>query len=116
MLMALILAAASLSDPQIANIAVTAHKIDVERGQYALKHTKNDEVKQFAEQMVNDHQAGIKEAVALATRLNVKPEPSAVSKSLHDGASKASAKPEEGEGRRSSTRTTSTPRWRITRR
>ncbi|HET7785810.1 MAG TPA: DUF4142 domain-containing protein, partial [Myxococcales bacterium] len=60
-------AAASLSDPQIANIAVTAHKIDVERGKYALKHSKNAEVKQFAEQMVNDHEAGIKEAVALAT-------------------------------------------------
>jgi putative membrane protein len=80
MLMALILAAASLSDPQIANVAVTAHKIDVERGKYALKHTKNDEVKQFAEQMVNDHEAGIKEAVALATRLHVTPKPSDVSK------------------------------------
>lgn len=100
MLMALILAAAaSLSDPQIANIAVTAHKIDVERGQYALKHTRNDEVKQFAEQMVNDHQAGIKEAVDLAKRLGVKPEPSAVSKSLQDGAKTASArlKKEKGE-------------------
>jgi len=98
MLMALILAAASLSDPQIANIAVTAHKIDVERGQYALKHTRNDEVKQFAEQMVNDHRAGIKEAVALATRLHVKPEPSDVSKSLQDGAKKASARLKKEKG------------------
>jgi putative membrane protein len=98
MLMALILAAASLSDPQIANIALTAHKIDVERGKYALKHTKNDEVKQFAEQMVNDHQAGIKEAVALATRLQVKPEPSDVSKSLQDGAKKASARLKKEKG------------------
>jgi putative membrane protein len=99
MLMAMILAAAaSLSDPQIANIALTAHKIDVERGQYALKHTKNDEVKQFAEQMVNDHQAGIKEAVALATRLGVKPEPSAVSKSLQDGAKKAHARLKKEKG------------------
>jgi putative membrane protein len=99
MLMALILAAASLSDPQIANIALTAHKIDVDRGQFALKHTKNDEVKQFADQMVNDHQAGIKEAVDLATRLGVKPQPSAVSKSLQDGAKKAAArlKKEKGE-------------------
>lgn len=99
MLMALILAAAaSLSDPQIANIAVTAHKIDVERGKYALKHTKNDEVKQFAEQMVNDHQAGIKEAVALATKLHVTPEPSAVSKSLQDGAKKAHAQLKKEKG------------------
>ena len=70
----------------------------MERGQYALKHTKNDEVKQFAEQMVNDHQAGIKEAVALAKRLKVTPEPSAVSKSLQDGARKASARLKKEKG------------------
>jgi putative membrane protein len=99
MLMAMVLAAAaSLSDPQIANIAVTAHKIDVERGKYALKHSKNDEVKQFAEQMVNDHEAGIKEAVALATRLHVTPKPSDVSKSLQDGAKKAMAKLKKEKG------------------
>ena len=63
----LVAAAASLNDPQIATIALTAHQIDVDRGKLALKHTKNDEVKQFAEQMVNDHQAGIAEAMALAS-------------------------------------------------
>jgi putative membrane protein len=99
MLMALILAAAaSLTDPQIANIALTAHKIDVERGKYALKHTRNDEVKQFADQMVHDHEAGIKEAVDLAKRLGVKPEPSAVSKSLQDGAKTASARLKKEKG------------------
>ena len=38
--------------------------------------------KQFATQMVNDHQAGINEAMALAKRLGVKPEASDTSKSL----------------------------------
>ena len=52
----LVAAAASLNDPQIATIALTAHQIDVDRGKLALRHTKNEEVKQFAEQMVNDHQ------------------------------------------------------------
>jgi putative membrane protein len=71
-----------LTDPQIADIALTAHKIDIARGKLALSKTKNDEVKQFAEQMVDDHTAGLKEAVALATRLGVKPEANGVSKSL----------------------------------
>jgi putative membrane protein len=57
------------ADPEIADIALTAHKIDIARGKLALSKTKNAEVKQFAEQMVNDHQAGVNEAVALATRL-----------------------------------------------
>ena len=85
-------AAASLSDPQIANIAVTAHRIDVDRGKLALKHTRNDEVKQFADQMVHDHEAGIKEAMDLAKRLKVKPEPSDTSKSLQADAKKATAR------------------------
>jgi putative membrane protein len=89
MLIALIVAAASLTDPQIANIALTAHRIDVDRGKLALKHTTNDEVKQFADQMVHDHEAGIQEAVDLAKRLNVKPAPSDVAKSLEADAKKA---------------------------
>jgi putative membrane protein len=75
-----------LSDPQIATIALTAHTIDIDRGKLALKHTKNAEVRQFAEQMVNDHTAGRNEALALAKKLGVKPEESAVTKSLKDGA------------------------------
>ncbi len=98
MLLAVLLAAASLTDPQIANVALTAHKIDVDRGKLALQHTKNDEVKQFAEQMVDDHQAGIKEATALAKRLHVKPQPSEVSKSLQEGAKKARARLEKEKG------------------
>jgi putative membrane protein len=58
----------------------------------ALSKTKNAEVKQFAKQMVDDHGAGLKEAVALATRLGVKPQTNATSKSLQDGAKKASAR------------------------
>jgi putative membrane protein len=98
MLIAALLAAASLSDPQIATIALTAHQIDIDRGKLALKHTKNDEVKQFAEQMVNDHQAGINEAKALAKRLGVKPEASDTSKSLQADAKKATARLKKEKG------------------
>jgi putative membrane protein len=80
---------AKLNDPQIANIALTAHNIDIARGKLALERTKSELVKVFAQQMVDDHQAGVREAVALATKLGVKPEESAVSKSLDDGAHQA---------------------------
>src|SRR5207248_7820650 len=91
-------AAASMNDNQIANIALTAHQIDVDRGKMALKHTHNDEVKQFAEQMVNDHQAGIDEAKALAGRLGVKPERSDTSKSLQADAKKAATRLKKEKG------------------
>jgi len=83
---------AQLNDPQIADVALTAHQIDIARGKVALKKTRNEEVKQFAQQMVDDHSAGVKEAVALATRLGVKPEKNDTSKSLQDGARTASAR------------------------
>ncbi len=95
----LVAAAASLNDPQIATIALTAHQIDVDRGKLALRHTKNEEVKQFAEQMVNDHQAGIAEAMALAKRLHVTPEQSDVSKSLQADAKKATARLKKEKGK-----------------
>ncbi|HUJ27719.1 MAG TPA: DUF4142 domain-containing protein [Myxococcales bacterium] len=84
----LLILAAAMSDPQIATVALTAHQIDIDRGGYALKHTKNDEVKQFAKQMVDDHAAAKKEALALAAKLGVKPEASDTTKSLEADAKK----------------------------
>jgi putative membrane protein len=81
-----------LNDAQIATIALTAHQIDVERGKLAQKKTKNDEVKQLADQMVNDHTLGANEVLALAKKLGVKPEQSAVTKSLKDGAAQTATK------------------------
>ena len=89
---------AKLNDPQIATVALTAHEIDIDRGKLALKHTKNAEVKQFAEQMVNDHTAGKNEVLALAKKLGVKPEESAVTRSLKDGAKKATAQLKKEKG------------------
>jgi len=91
-------AAASMNDPQIATVALTAHQIDVDRGKLALKHTHNDEVKQFAEQMVHDHEAGIKEATDLAKRLGVKPQQSDTSKSLKADADKVTARLKKEKG------------------
>lgn len=83
--------AAKLDDAQIATIALTAHQIDVDRGQLASAKTKNDEVKGFADQMVSDHKAGHQEVLDLAAKLGVKPVESAVTKSLKDGAAKTAA-------------------------
>ena len=80
------------TDPQIAHIAATAHSIDIARGKDAMKKSKNAEVKQFAEQMVNDHQAGLKEAQALCKKLGVTPEDNPTSKSLQSQAKGEKAK------------------------
>jgi putative membrane protein len=81
-----------LSDPQIAAVALTAHQIDIDRGKATLKKTRNAEVRQFAQQMVDDHNAGRQEAVNLAKKLGVTPEESAVTKSLEADAKKTAAR------------------------
>ena len=80
------------TDPQIAHIAATAHSIDIARGKDALKKSKNAEVKQFAEQMVEDHGAGLKEAQALLKKLGVKPEDNPTSQALNKQAKEEKAK------------------------
>jgi putative membrane protein len=73
------------SDPQIAQIVVTANQVDVDAGKLAASRTKSKDVKQFARQMVTDHTAVNRQATALVTRLKVKPEPSDTSRSLQKG-------------------------------
>ncbi|MFL5361005.1 MAG: DUF4142 domain-containing protein [Myxococcales bacterium] len=80
------------TDPQIAHIAATAHSIDIARGKDAMKKTKNSEVKQFAQQMVEDHTAGLKEAQALLKKLGVKPEDNPTSQALNKQAKEEKGK------------------------
>jgi len=74
------------SDPQIVGIVSAADQIDIDTAKLALKKTKNDQVKQFAQQMIDDHTKLQKSVDDLAKKLNVKPEPSVTSKSLHTAA------------------------------
>lgn len=74
------------SDPQIVGIVSAADQIDIDTAKLALKKTKNDQVKQFAQQMIDDHTKLQKSVDDLAKKLNVKPEPSDTSKSLHTAA------------------------------
>jgi putative membrane protein len=76
----------SLSDPQIAHVAVTANSIDSAAGAAARSKARNAQVKDFAQTMVRDHGAVNKQAVALAKKLNVTPQDNDVSRQLQQGA------------------------------
>jgi len=73
---------AKLNDAQIAHIAYTAGVIDVKAGELALKKSKNKEVRDFAQNMVDDHKAVNDKALALVKKLKVTPQDNDVSKSL----------------------------------
>ena len=75
-------AAAPPNDAQIAQIVLTADSVDVDYGNFAVKKTKNAEVKAFAETMIRDHTAVNAKATALAKKLGMTPEASDTSKSL----------------------------------
>jgi putative membrane protein len=79
-------AAAALNDAQIAHVAVTANSIDSAAGALAKAKGTAKAVKDFGQTMVTDHSGVNKQAVALATKLNVTPEDNDISKSLKSGA------------------------------
>jgi putative membrane protein len=84
--------AAKPTDPQIAHIAYTAGQLDIEAAKQALKKSKNKEVRAFANDMVRDHTAVNKQALALVKKLKVTPEENDTSRAL---TKQAAAKREE---------------------
>lgn len=72
----------SLTDPEVAHVAVVANQIDIDYAAIAKKKSANKAIIEFAETMARDHKAVIAQAVALVTKLSVTPEDNAVSKSL----------------------------------
>lgn len=70
------------SDAQIASIVVTANQVDIDAGQLAASKAHAKDVKAFGQQMVTDHTGVNKQAVALVTKLKVKPEDNPTSQSL----------------------------------
>ena len=75
------------TDPQIAHIAYTAGVIDIEGAKQAIAQSKNQEVVQFAQDMVRDHEAVNVQALDLVKKLNVTPEDNATSQALAKAAS-----------------------------
>jgi putative membrane protein len=80
------------TDPQIAHIAYTAGVIDIAAAKQALGKTKNKEVKAFAQDMVRDHEAVNKQALALVKKLKVTPQDNETSRSLSKSAGEERAK------------------------
>jgi putative membrane protein len=77
-----------LSDAEVASVAVAANQIDIAYAQIAKEKSKNAEVLKFAETMTNDHNAVLKQAGDLVTKLGVTPKENAVSKQLLSDAEK----------------------------
>jgi putative membrane protein len=70
------------TDPQIAHIAYTAGQLDIEAAKQAVNKSKNKEVRAFANDMVRDHTAVNKQALALVKNLKVTPEDNDTSRAL----------------------------------
>lgn len=75
-------AADNLNDAQIAHVAYTAGDLDIKAAETALKKTKTQSVRDFAENMVKDHKAVNDKALALLKKLNVTPQDNETSKGL----------------------------------
>lgn len=86
------------TDPQIAHIAYTAGVIDIEAAKLALAKSKNADVRAFADQMVRDHEAVNKQALALVKKLGVTPEDNDTSKALSKQAATKKAELEKLSG------------------
>jgi putative membrane protein len=84
--------AAGPTDPQIAHIAYTAGNIDIAAAKQALKMSHNATVRDFAQQMVRDHEAVNAKALALVNNLHVTPEANPTSASLTKAADSEHAK------------------------
>jgi putative membrane protein len=78
----------TLSDAEIASVAVTANQIDVDYAGIAMVKSKDASVLRFAKTMADDHNSIIKQAVALVTKLKVTPKDNKVSQSLLSDAKK----------------------------
>lgn len=79
------------NDAQIAHIAYTAGAIDVAAGQQAVAKASDPGVKEFAQEMVRDHQAVNEQALALVKKLGVTPEDNPTSQGLSKAAEAKSA-------------------------
>jgi putative membrane protein len=81
--------AQTLTDSQIAAIAVTANQVDIDAGKLAESKATHPDVRKFGQQMVADHTSVNERATALASRLNVTSEDNQTSQSLKTGGAKS---------------------------
>lgn len=72
----------TLSDPEIASVAVVANQNDIDFAEIAKEKSQDPKILEFAGTMITDHKTVIDLAVALVTKLNVTPKDNAVSKKM----------------------------------
>jgi len=80
------------SDANIGAIVVAANQIDIDYAKIALRKSKNKEVRDFAQQMITDHEAVLKSVIELAGKLNLTPVENETSKSLKERSVETTAK------------------------
>ena len=71
------------TDAQIVGIVTTADQIDINYAKLALSKTNDQQVRDFAQQMITDHSSVQKSVNELAAKLNVTPADSSTSNSLN---------------------------------
>lgn len=76
------------NDAEIAKIAVVANNIDIEYAKIAKEKSSNEEILGFANTMISDHKAVIKQASELVSKLGVTPQSNSLSKKLNEDAAK----------------------------
>lgn len=70
------------TDAQIAHIAYTAGALDVDVAKNALTKTRTKAVRDFAQQMIRDHEAVNKQALQLVAKIKVTPADNPTSQAL----------------------------------
>src|SRR5215470_3855591 len=80
------------SDANIGAIVVAANQIDIDYAKIALTKSKNKEVRDFAQQMITDHEAVLKSVIELADKLKLTPVENETSKGLKDKSAETTAK------------------------
>src|SRR5215831_1276853 len=80
------------SDANIGAIVLAANQIDIDYAKLALTKSENKEVRDFAQQMVTDHEAVQKSVIELAGKLHLAPVENETSKSLKDKSVETTAK------------------------
>ena len=83
--------AAPPTDPQIVHIAYTADQIDIAAAKQALAKSKNPKVRGFADEIIRDHTAVNTQALTLAKRLKITPQPNSTSAALSQAAAEKRA-------------------------
>ena len=79
---------AELNDLEIAHVAYTADNIDIRYAHLALAISTNPDIREFAENMINDHTAVNEQALELLEKLNAQPQDNFLSKQLIENSEK----------------------------